>query len=259
MNSPINPGAFGSQPQPQFNHYPPVHLPAARRSRLRKVVAAFGAVMVPGLLLVASIAAYQALDEKKGSGTVVTEERVFNVDVQGIKLAGSPTVNVTVDPAVLDVKVEVTTDDNLLIDVKTEIKNNVLIIHPEGNISPTKGIRVDVRMKAMSSAHLTGSGNINVTGITGESFAASITGSGDVRLIGAAQSAEFSVTGSGDIQAEALDVARASARITGSGDITLKASESADLKVTGSGDITVLGQPPSLKRSVTGSGDIRLR
>ena len=259
MNSPINPGAFGSHQQAQFNHYPPVHLPAARRSRCRKVAAAFGAVIVPALLLAVSIAAYQALDEKKGSGTVVTEERVFDVEVTGVKLAGFPTVNVTVDPQVNDVRVEVTTDDNLLVDVKTEIKNNVLVIHPEGNMSPTQGIRVDVRVKTFSSANLTGSGDINVTGIDAQSFNATITGSGDIRLIGRADEAEFAVTGSGDLRADGLEVASASARITGSGDINLKATESADLKVTGSGDITIHSRPPSLKRSVTGSGDIRIR
>lgn len=257
MNSPINPGAFGSQAQ--VTHHAPIHIPAARRGRCRKVCGAFGAVIVPALLLAVSLAAYQALDQKKGSGTVVTEERVFDVQVEGVKLMGSPTVNVTVDPQAVDVKVEVMTDNNLLVDVKTEVKENVLVIHPEGNLSPSKDIRVNVTVKVLSRVDLTGSGEMIVAGIAGESFRAHVTGSGDMRLTGSADSAEYGVTGSGDLRAEGLEVGSASAKVTGSGDITLIAREAASLKVTGSGDITVHGQPPSLKRSVTGSGDIHVK
>lgn len=257
MNTPINPGAFG--PQPQVAYHPTVRLAPARPSRFRRVLSAFGAVIVPALLLAVSISCFQFLQEKRGSGNVVTEERILDVDVQGVELAGSPVVNVTVDPAAEQVSVQVTTDDNLLMDIRTEVKNGILRIDPEGSLSPTKGIRVDVTVRSLSSAGVTGSGNITAVGIAADSFRARVTGSGDLTLRGSAQSAEYGVTGSGDLDAENLDAARAKASITGSGDITLKAREAADVKVTGSGDITVVGQPPKLTRNVTGSGDIHVR
>lgn len=256
MNTPINPAPFGPRQVTAFT--PPVHLPAERPSRARRVVRAFGAVVVPAVLLVISISCFRFLAQKQGSGKVATETRVVEEQFEGVELQGSPTVNVNIDPGA-DVKVQVTTDDNLLIDVTTEVRKGVLVIETQENLAPTKGIRVDITVRSLSSARLLGSGDINIDGISAEKFTARITGSGDIRLRGTAGAADLGVTGSGDLNADELAAITASAKITGSGDISLKASDSADLSVTGSGDITVAGNPAKISRNVTGSGDIHVK
>lgn len=256
MNTPINPAPFGPRPVTAFT--PPVHLPAQRPSRARRVGRAFGAVVVPAVLLVISVSCFRFLAQKQGSGKVATETRIVEEAFEVVELQGSPTVNVTIDPEA-DVKIEVTTDDNLLIDVTTEVHKGVLVIETQDNLAPTRGIRVDITVKSLSGARLLGSGDVNVDGISAEKFTARITGSGDVRLRGTAAAADLRVTGSGDLNADELAATTATAKITGSGDISLKASESASLSVTGSGDITIAGKPAKMSRNVTGSGDIHVK
>jgi hypothetical protein len=254
MNTPINPAQATA-----FTGPGPVRLKPARPGGVRRVLRAFGGLLLPTALLILSIGCLNFLDQKEGSGNVISEERTIEQEFTGVSLVGSPDLNVTVDPEAAEPKVVVTTDDNLLIDVTTEVHEGVLVIKPEGNLAPTKGFRVDVTVKSLASAMLTGSGDVVIDGIAGDAFTAHITGSGDMQLRGACTAATYSVTGSGDIQAEALEAKQARASVTGSGDVALTASESVDAKINGSGDISVSGSPAKVSRSVTGSGGVRVK
>jgi hypothetical protein len=252
MHTPINP------PQAAFAAPGPIRLKPARPSGLRRVVRAFGGLILPAALLIVAIGCFRFLDQKQGSGNVLSEERAIDDAFEGVSLVGSPTLKVTVDENA-EPKVVVTTDDNLLLDVITEVRDGVLVVNTEGNLAPTKGIRVEVTVPTLTSATLTGSGDITVDGLKTEAFTAKLTGSGDIQLRGSCETIELDLTGSGDLDAEPLEAQKAKAKVNGSGDIALTARESADLRVNGSGDISVAGKPTTVSRSVNGSGDIRVK
>ena len=86
-----------------------------------------------------------------------------------------------------------------------------------------------------------------------------VTGSGEITLIGKANKVNFTVTGSGDIDAGDIKADTGEAKITGSGDIIMNTSENLNASITGSGDIICKGKPEKQITKVTGSGDIIIR
>jgi hypothetical protein len=253
MNTPINPAQDYAFAGPG-----PIRLKPAGRGGVRRVAGAFGRVIFPAALLIIAIGCFSFLDQKRGSGNVIAQERAIDQDFNGVNLVGSPTVRVTVDESA-EPKVVVTTDDNLQENVTTEIRDGVLVIDIEGNISTTKGIRVDVTVPSLASATLTGSGDIIAEGIEADDFTAKLTGSGDIELRGTCSSASLSLTGSGDILSESLEAQTVKASVSGSGDVSLTAREAVEAKVTGSGDINISGEPAKVSRSVTGSGGVNVK
>ena len=103
---------------------------------------------------------------------------------------------------------------------------------------------------------ITGSGDFKTDSLYCENLEASIAGSGDILLSGAATSAQYKVTGSGDIRAFDYLVENLTCNITGSGDIQAFVDKKLVARITGSGDIRYKGNPESVDKKVTGSGDI---
>ena len=122
----------------------------------------------------------------------------------------------------------------------------------------------DVRTKgAISGEKLTisisGSGDFDLDNLKYGNMSVGISGSGDVDLSGSVESVDLSISGSGDVNAENLKAQKASCRVSGSGDISLNVTKELDASVSGSGDIRYLGNPPSVRTRVSGSGDIKSR
>lgn len=63
------------------------------------------------------------------------------------------------------------------------------------------------------------------------------------------------VSGSGDIDVSGIEANKASVTINGSGDVTLSVKESLEAEINGSGDIVYYGNP-SISKQRSGSGDI---
>ena len=133
-----------------------------------------------------------------------------------------------------------------------------------------------VTVPTIRAATLTGSGDLSVNSVSGDSFTGTLAGSGDLSVgsvnvkdlklsvagsgdakagSGQVQTAEYSTLGSGDIDARGVTAQQLKVSITGSSDIRGHATGTADVKITGSGDVTVSG---GAKCSFTkhGSGDL---
>ena len=119
-----------------------------------------------------------------------------------------------------------------------------------------------VTVPTIRAATLTGSGDLNVNSVSGDSFAGTLAGSGDLTVGsvnvkslklslagsgdakasgGQAQTAEYSTVGSGDIDARGLTAQQLKVSIAGSGDVNGHATGTAEVKIMGSGDVTVTG------------------
>jgi hypothetical protein len=99
---------------------------------------------------------------------------------------------------------------------------------------------------------ITGSGDIELKNINASDVDAHISGSGDIQLKGKALKADYSITGSGDIAADGLLTEEVKARTSGSGDITCYASQSIEANRTGSGSIGYKGNPTKVDISKKG-------
>ncbi|MCE2617474.1 head GIN domain-containing protein [Phocaeicola oris] len=105
----------------------------------------------------------------------------------------------------------------------------------------------DIQMEGLTCKNLetevTGSGNISVNNLKADDVNANVTGSGDITLAGNIFSANYQVTGSGDIHADNLMAKEVNAEVTGSGDISCYAIETLKANRSGSGDIHYKGNP----------------
>lgn len=167
--------------------------------------------------------------------------------------------------------------------VTTEVVNGVLKIYNKhndmfhwGDIFRHKKILVYVSAKYLDSIIVSGSGdvafknglhgdkmNLQVSGsgdVNGvlevKELDTKISGSGDVKLSGHAETSAVRVSGSGDYSARGLITSNTDVHVSGSGDASIYASNKIDASVSGSGDINYAGNPKSVYKSKSGSGDI---
>ena len=191
----------------------------------------------------------------KGSGDLATEERdVDNFDA--IRSSGSFDVEVTIgqQPAL-----EITFDDNLLDQVKTEVKNGTLHIYSKESFNSRKGCDIKITIPGLTSVKVSGSGDFKIFGLAGDEFEYEVSGSGDLEASGTVEVVRIEVSGSGDVDARDLKAKRAYVDIAGSGDVEVWADEVFDGHIAGSGDIAFYGNPDKISRHIAGSGDIRRR
>lgn len=209
-----------------------------------------------------------------GSGQMQEQQRSVGA-FSRLRLDGAITVEASPGAAP---RVSVRADDNLLSLITTEVQGDTLVVSTRSgaSFSSRQPIVVSVNFTQLVAAELRGSGDLNISQLQGERFDAALAGSGDVRLSqvnlgqlnasvagsgdlraqGQATEVSVSVAGSGDVFAAELTAKRGRARVAGSGDARVHASESMEVSVAGSGDVWVSGNPPQLKQSVAGSGDV---
>ncbi len=138
-----------------------------------------------------------------------------------------------------------------------------------------RGVKIYVTMPRMTAANATGSGDMTIDHVDGDSFAAdatgsgtlsvatlnvqkatlSVTGSGDLKTGGSAGTGSFSIAGSGDIDATNLKLSSATVSVMGSGSVTAQVGGPAKVEVMGSGDVTLTGGAKCTTTKM-GSGDI---
>ena len=211
---------------------------------------------------------------------VTTQTRTLDLSaVKGVDLSGSLDVIVKIDPAAAP-SLTVTAESRLMPQIITEVSGNTLSVSTKGSFRTRRPMRVNVTLPALSRANLNGSGNFDVTGTCkADSFDAGLAGSGNLKVAdlqagtlaadlrgsgnltvgGAADRAKVTVAGSGDVAADKLAAGDVIVRLSGSGDVAVRASGNADLSIAGSGDIVCAGGPKTVKKSVSGSGDISVR
>jgi len=232
------------------------------------------------LLLSAAIFGITACDliGERGSGDLVTETReVSNYD--SIALEGSGDVIVTQGGGE---SLIVETDDNLMEQVETEVRNGTLYLGFETDIddrgfSPTrliftvgvddlKGLSVsgsgniesDMIETDSLEATISGSGEILIGEVAADDVTGKISGSGKIDLAGVTATQDVTVGGSGNYRAGDLQSESAEVSVSGSGNATVWATETLDASISGSGSIDYYGNP-SVNQSTSGSGDVNNR
>lgn len=171
-------------------------------------------------------------------------------------------------------------DADVIREIETEVENGILKIRNKKRVSGWNRnsggkVNIYIHAKSLSSITLSGSGDIEVTGlvkalnlsntISGsgsislnmdtENYTATISGSGEIKAKGNADNAKITIAGSGDFEGTGLRSSVASARVSGSGDISISADKNLDAVMSGSGNIRYNGNA-SVKSTKSGSGNI---
>jgi hypothetical protein len=192
-----------------------------------------------------------------GSGKVTTEPRPVS-GISAVSLNG--TGQVLIEQTGTD-SLTITTDDNLLPYIKTEMRGNRLELGLKDsftNLNPTNGIIFKVTVKQLEGLEISGSGKAEAKKLNPEHLTVEISGSGAVAVQGTAEDLDLDISGSGAYDGELLRSKRANVDISGSGGAVLAASETLTANVSGSGAVEYVGDP-QVTQNVSGSGSVRKR
>jgi Putative auto-transporter adhesin, head GIN domain len=212
-----------------------------------------------GLAVLAGVAVLVILEtpshtrgEVEGSGVPGVESRALSA-FDGIDLAGANNVNVHVGAPQA---VSIHGDTNLLTFVTTTVRGGTLRIAQARDFRTHASMRVDVTVPAVHLLVISGSGNVTADGITGNRLTVSVDGAGQISAAGRIETLEARLSGAGSLRLRALLSSDAKAFLDGTGEIRLTATRSLDARLEGTGSIVYTGNPPRLRRVVTGTGAI---
>jgi hypothetical protein len=191
----------------------------------------------------------------EGSGNVITETR----EVSGfseIVVGGSGVVRVEVTGTE---SLSIEADDNIMPLLETDVTNGRLVLDATRSIAPTVDIVYTITAATLDGLEVSGSAEVDATGVEGGEFSVDISGSGDVAVVGTLDGLlRLSISGSGAFDGEALTAPQGTVDISGSGNAVVNVTETLDISVSGSGNVEYLGSP-EVDEDISGSGNIDQR
>jgi hypothetical protein len=229
------------------------------------------------LAAAAALFMFPSCEKVVGEGPVQTEIRSL-ADFNGVLASIPGKVNYKVEPIF---KVELIAQQNILDAIETSKINGHLLIKVKNTVrlKTNENIIVNVSAPSADYFHLSGSGNLEVTGnaiatnmdigISGsgnisianitvtDKVNINVSGSGDVTLLaGTSKNEELRISGSGKIMMDGVAAEKATTTISGSGDMQVKVSQLLDATISGSGSVYYRGTPV-INTHISGSGRVR--
>jgi hypothetical protein len=126
----------------------------------------------------------------------------------------------------------------------------------DGWVNDAPTLKIVMTAPDVTRFESSGSQNLSIANYKQDELTISVTGSGDVVAKGEARRTDLKISGSGDADLGGLTGDEADVRISGSGDARIAPKASADVHISGSGDVTVLTNPPNLTSEVSCSGTV---
>ena len=188
----------------------------------------------------------------RGNGQIKTEERPIaafvNLDGSGAFEIewqnGSPVVRIT-------------TDENLLRYVETNVSGDTLHLRTREHVWPTHGIKVVISSPTRSGGKMRGAIKLTAKQLSGPIFALEAKGASQVSLDGSVDRLLVDMTGASQLAAAGLQAKIAEISTTGAGDAEVAVTDTLKVVITGAGKVTYSGNPPTIKKQITGAGSIR--
>jgi hypothetical protein len=188
----------------------------------------------------------------RGNGQIKTEERPVatfaNVDASGAFeiewQSGLPAVRVT-------------TDENLLPYIENNVSEDTLHLRTREHLWPTHGIKVVISSPTRTGGRIRGAVKLTVKQLSGPTFALESKGASEVSLDGNVDRLLVDMTGASQLAADRLHAKTAEISTTGAGDADVAVTDTLNVVITGAGKVTYSGNPPTIKKQITGAGSIR--
>ena len=102
-----------------------------------------------------------------------------------------------------------------------------------------------------------GAVKLTVTRLNGPIFALESKGASEVTLDGSIDRLLVDMTGASQLRADKLQAKTAEISTTGAGDADIAVSDTLKVVITGAGKVSYSGNPPTIKKQITGAGSIR--
>ena len=208
--------------------------------------------VIPLVPLVALLLAYRV---SHADPQLASEARSVP-EFQAIDLAGTLEVEVAIGkPA----SVVVSGEADLLDKITTTVKNGTLVLDTKLKNHRNSHLSARITVPDLTALSLSGTGQLNVSGVANTSLAVDLSGTGSIVLTGSTDAVRATLNGTGDIKAKDLIAKSATIALRGTGSASLHATQSVDARVSGTGSVNVHGHPATVKKSVSGLGSIKIR
>jgi putative autotransporter adhesin-like protein len=186
----------------------------------------------------------------RGNGHIETDDRTISafteIDAGGAFeiewQSGSPALHIT-------------TDENLLSYVETDVSDDTLHLHTHEQIWPTHGIKVVVSSPTRTGARMRGAVKLTAKQLTGPKFALEARGASRVSLDGTISELLADTTGASQLTAGGLQTKTAEISTTGAADVEIAVAETLKVAITGAGKVSYSGNP-TIEKHITGAGSV---
>ena len=187
----------------------------------------------------------------RGNGHITTEDRTIStfteIDAGGAFeiewQSGSPALRIT-------------TDENLLSHVESDVSGDTLRLRTHDQIRPTHGIKVVISSPTRAAARIRGAVKLTAKQLTGPKFALEASGASHVLLDGNIDGLLADMTGASELEASGLQTKTAEISTTGAGDAEVAVAETLKVAITGAGKVTYSGNP-TIEKHIAGAGTVR--
>jgi len=186
----------------------------------------------------------------RGNGHIKTDDRTISAFTD-IDAGGAFEIEWQEGPPAL----RITTDQNLLSYVESDVSGDTLHLRTHDQIWPTHGIKVVISSPTRADARIRGAVKLTAKQLTGPKFALEASGASHVSLDGNIDELLADMTGASKLEASGLQTRAAEISTTGAGDAEVAAAQSLKVAITGAGKVTYSGNP-KIKKHITGAGSI---
>lgn len=189
----------------------------------------------------------------RGSGKIVTQTRTVN-ECSGLSIKSFGDVYLTQDDTQ---SIRIEADDNIIDQVITRKENGVLVVGLENGSYSNVTLRVYASLKTIESLAINGAGSITAqNSFNCDNLYLTINGAGNIYIQGEGNYLNCLINGAGNISAKEFTTAACKAYVNGAGNCTVYVTDELDATVNGAGNIFYYGNPPVVKISITGVGQI---
>jgi hypothetical protein len=189
----------------------------------------------------------------RGNGDIKTDDRTISafteIDAGGAFeiewQSGSPALRIT-------------TDENLLDYIESEVSGDTLRLRTREHIWPTHDVKVLVSSPTRTGARIRGAVKLTAKQLTGPKFALEASGASRVSLDGSVDDLLADMTGASELDASDLHTKTAEISTTGAGDAEVAVAETLKVAITGAGKVSYSGNP-TIEKHITGAGSVHRR
>jgi hypothetical protein len=207
----------------------------------------------------------------KGEGELVSQTRQAT-GFKGINVSGGFAVEITQGN---QESVRLEAQQNLLDNIRTEVKNGVLHIYNEGSISTNKGMKAYITVRELNKVDI--SGGVKVTGMSTfkanafdldmsggskvtlalntKKLRADMSGASKVDLTGQADEVVMNMSGASTVNASDLQAKRVRVEASGASKVKVSAKDNLDVSASGASKVEYNGNP-SVTTDVSGASKI---
>jgi hypothetical protein len=190
----------------------------------------------------------------QGDGVIKTENRPIS-GFSKIEVTGGYQIKWSSGEPALSI----TTDENLLPLINTDVSGDTLQIDSNNNLAPTDSIAIIVSSASLADVKLIGGNSFKASRLSGPGLTLESIGASDITVDGSVAELEATLTGASKLNAKSLRTQTATLSLVGASDADVTVTEKLKASVTGAGSLTYSGNPKSVEQQVSGVGSIRHR